>query len=202
MADYSSYAIAADIGAAYNDTSRLFTVGLLVSNIGYQFKTYTEGNHEDLPFNSQIGITKRLRHAPLRFSLTYNYLHQWDLSYKSILDNETNSLLQNEPEQEDWWMTTGENLLKHLVVGAEVFIGKNIYGALGYSFKKRNELGLEASAAGAGISLGLGVKVSHFKLSYGRTKYHAGGATNFISLNTNLDQFFTTKTTASSHAAN
>lgn len=193
MADYSSYAIAADAGLAYDDTAHLVTYAFLLSNIGYQVKTYTKGNQQNMPFDAQLGVTKRLRHAPLRLSITYRYLHKFDLSYTTL---EERTKLQAEQESQDWYIETGANLLRHLTVGAEILFGKKLYFAAGYNFKKSAELALEEGTGGAGLSLGAGVKVSKLRISYGRSKYHAAGATNYLTLNANIDDFLFTKRTA------
>lgn len=205
LADYSSFAIAADIGVAYKDTANHRTFGILVSNLGTQLKTYTKDNQEDLPFNAQLGVTQKLKHAPLRFSITYNYLHQWDVSYETILKKEEAKLItetDEEAEEEDWWMASGRNLLSHLVIGTEILLGENVYGAIGFDFKKQNELKMLEKSGGAGFSLGFGFKISNFRFSYGRTKYHAAGATNFISITTNFDDFTSSKQTVNNNVSN
>lgn len=193
MANYSSYALAVDAGLAYDDTAHLVTYAFLLSNMGYQIKTYTKDNQQNMPFDAQLGVTKRLRHAPLRMSVTYRYLQQFDLSYTQLKDK---SLVQTEEESKDWYMEAGTNLLRHLTVGAEILLGKKLYFAAGYNFKKSAELALEEGTGGAGLSLGLGVKISKLRISYGRSKYHAAGATNYLTLNANIDDFLTTKHTA------
>jgi hypothetical protein len=48
--------------------------------MGFQLKTYA-GEQEDLPFDLQIGITKKLANAPLGFSITAQHLHQFNTLY-------------------------------------------------------------------------------------------------------------------------
>lgn len=197
LADYSSYALAVDAGLAYDDTAHLVTYAFLLTNVGYQLKTYTRDNQQNMPFDAQIGVTKRLRHAPLRLSVTYRYLHKFDLSYSPL---QKESLVPAEDQSLDWYIDAGTNLLRHLTIGAEILLGKKLYFAAGYNFKKSAELALQESTGGAGLSLGLGVKVSKLRISYGRSKYHAAGATNYLTLNANLDDFLTTKHSANPHA--
>jgi len=200
LADYSSYAIALDAGAIYNDTARLLTVAVLMKNAGYQMKPYTTGNQQNMPFDAQIGVTKKLRHAPLRVSATYRYLHKWDLSYENTLSK--SSGLGNAEEKNDWWMDAGSNLLKHFVFGAEVFIGKHLYAAAAYNIKQYSELKLENKSGGAGLSLGFGITTQKFSICYGRNKYSIAGGTNFISLTTNFDKILATKRTKNTHEEN
>ena len=65
---YLSTAIAVDIGLLYTDSVRSFTAGLAAKNMGAQLKTFT-GTAEDLPFDLEMGITKRLSRAPFGFFL-------------------------------------------------------------------------------------------------------------------------------------
>jgi hypothetical protein len=74
LESYTSYGIATDIGASYNNEANLYTVGAVISNIGRQIKTYTEGNNESLPFNMQIAVSKRFKHNPFRFTVVANHL--------------------------------------------------------------------------------------------------------------------------------
>ena len=72
---YTSYGLAMDAGVSYNDSANLFSAGLVLKNIGTQFKGYysdESGQHiEQLPFNIQLGISKKFAHAPLRLSLIH-----------------------------------------------------------------------------------------------------------------------------------
>ena len=68
---YSSFAIGADVGAHFQTPDSTFQMGLVLANIGWQLKGFysAEGgsNHEMLPLNLQLGLTYRVKHAPLRF---------------------------------------------------------------------------------------------------------------------------------------
>ena len=55
---YTSSAIALDFGVLYSDSFHLFFASVLAKNMGFQLKTFA-GEGEDLPFDLQIGITKK-----------------------------------------------------------------------------------------------------------------------------------------------
>jgi len=65
---YTSYGIAMDAGVSYNDSANLFSAGLVLKNMGTQLKGYysDEGvqHFEPLPFDIQLGISKKFKHAP------------------------------------------------------------------------------------------------------------------------------------------
>lgn len=72
---YSDYAhntavgLGVDLGLTYNNAEKGFSAGLVGKNIGRQIKAYDE-QLAGLPWDIQLGVTKKLEHAPLRFSLT------------------------------------------------------------------------------------------------------------------------------------
>src|SRR4030095_2575332 len=87
-AQYNSSGLAFDVGLNYYDSSNLLQVGFVAKNMGVQLKTYG-GQAEDMPFDLQIGITKRLAKAPLQFSFTAHHLHQFNIAYfDSTFDND------------------------------------------------------------------------------------------------------------------
>ncbi len=70
LADFSSDAVALDLGAIYH--SSLFdnlSFGAGIFNLGRVRKAF-DGRKEDLPLTFQFGISKRLAHLPLLYSLT------------------------------------------------------------------------------------------------------------------------------------
>src|SRR5215218_10066525 len=86
---YASNAIAVDFGLLYTDSAKGFTAGIVAKNMGGQLKTYA-GEKEDLPFDLQMGITKRLEKAPFGFSLTAHHLHNFNTSYNDTIFNNDN----------------------------------------------------------------------------------------------------------------
>ena len=65
---YRSSGIAADAGVVYSDTSSLLQIALVLKNMGAQLTRYAGTSEQELPFDMQLGISKRLAHAPLQFS--------------------------------------------------------------------------------------------------------------------------------------
>src|ERR1043165_2257310 len=78
---FTSWGSAIDLGATYVRPAHGFAAAVVVKNIGRQWKPYIEGNPEKLPFEIQLGISKKPKHVPFRFSLVYEDLQQWDLTY-------------------------------------------------------------------------------------------------------------------------
>ena len=59
LSDYVSYGNALDLGGIYNNKRHFFSAGLVVKNIGKQWKAYTIG-HEPLPFEIELGLSKKI----------------------------------------------------------------------------------------------------------------------------------------------
>ncbi|MFC2104897.1 type IX secretion system protein PorQ, partial [Bacteroidota bacterium] len=84
---YTSLGLATDIGVIYNKPQSLFTAAFVIKNLGTQLKGYTD-EKESLPFNIQLGISQKLKHAPLLFSVTFDHLEKWDLTYEKPQDED------------------------------------------------------------------------------------------------------------------
>lgn len=179
--------MAMDVGIAYNNPNTRTTIGLVSKNMGMQITSYT-GIREKLPFEIQAGITQGLAHAPFRFNLTYQHLERWDLTYTKTGDNEFNST-GNEVEKSGFDVF-GDKLMRHLVFGVEFLLGDNFHIDLGYNYKRRQEMKVNAKPGMVGFSAGFGFRISKFHFAFGRASYHLVGGTNHFSLTTNLSEFY------------
>ncbi len=93
-----------------------------------QLTTYT-GYREKLPFELQAGITQGLAHAPFRFSIIYQNLERWDLTYET---NESNDFSSMGGEAEvGGFDVFGDKLMRHLVFGLEFLLGENFHSTWG-----------------------------------------------------------------------
>lgn len=188
--NYNSIGIATDIGLSYINTEHLFTAALVVKNIGFQIKKYyPEHPREPLPFEIQVGISKKLRHAPFRFSVLAQQLQEYDLMYKTERDNENSvDLLTGEPVKEDKLGDFADNLMRHMIFGVEFLPGRNFNFRLGYNYKRRVEMRLEETPAMVGFSWGFGIHIKKININYGRSTYHISRGTNHISVAVNLSE--------------
>lgn len=82
----------------------------MARNLGGQVKAY-EDDFERIPFDLQLGISKKLRGAPLRLSATMTRLNDWHGSF-----------------------------INHFVVGADILVTSRIYIAGGYNFRRADEM--------------------------------------------------------------
>ncbi len=170
LENYLSLGIALDIGASWESKDGMINAGLVIRNLGLQLKTYG-GTREKLPFEMVIGISARLKHAPLRFSLTARHLEKYNLLYDyNAGDEKSYSKLEE----------AAENIMRHLIFGAEIMPTENFFIASGFNYQRRKELEYEARSSTVGFSLGAGLKTSSIELMISRARYHlAGSTTNF-----------------------
>lgn len=188
---YSSLGLVFDAGLTYNGQSGLFTAGLVFKNVGAQITRYNPAeSREPMPFEVQLGITQRLKHAPFRFSVIGHHLNTPKLSYQTeaqLADNIDPST--GEEKEADKLGDFADNFMRHINFGIEFVPTKNFYLSVGYNYKRRQELKIKDKTALTGFSYGFGMKVKRLRISYGRATYHLSGATNHFSIVTNLSQY-------------
>ncbi|HBH49966.1 MAG TPA: hypothetical protein DDX98_15075 [Bacteroidales bacterium] len=191
LESYSSFGIAFDAGITYYNKEKLFTAALVIKNAGVQLTRYNASQpREPLPFEIQLGISKRLRHAPFRFSVTGHQLQKPNLLYETEQDKEERiDPITGEEKQEDKLGQFADNFMRHVIFGVEFIPSENFYINLGYNYKRRQELKIEDKVGMVGFSFGAGIKISKFRISYGRSTYHLAGASNHFSVMVNLSEF-------------
>jgi hypothetical protein len=182
---YKSSGIAVDFGLHYSDTAHGFTAGVLARNMGAQLKTYG-GEGEDLPFDLQIGLTKRLAKAPLGFSLTGQQLHRFNLKYNDTTFNNENEFSSN--------TSFGTKLLNHFVFAAHVYLGANLEATVGYNHLRRSDLTAGNAGNGlTGFSVGLQARFQKLQFSLARSTYQRNISWTQLGLTLKLDRFFGSK---------
>ena len=178
---YQSTAIASDLALAYTDVKKNFFMSLIAKNYGRQLSTYASAK-EELPFHLDFGMSKRLEHLPFRFSLGYKNIERWDLtnSYE-----ESSNVSETASEK-----GFGAKLFRHVDLGGELSIGKRIQLRMGYNPRRRQELKVNSYLGMVGFSWGVGIKLSHFTINYGRSTYHLHGSPNYFSFITDFSKFY------------
>ncbi len=179
--NYQSFGLAADLGVSLVSDDELTTLGLVVNNIGAQITTYYEGaDRESIPFDMQLGFSRRLPHAPVRLAATLHHLHDWNLG--EYLQNEDETAFVKTDEG------FGKQFLRHLILGVELLPSKNFTLRAGYNYQRRKELVYDGKASTVGFSWGLGFKVSRFHFNYGSARYHLSATSNHFSVSINLNE--------------
>ena len=181
LENYTSFGFAFDIGAAWHNPSNLFSAGFVIKNAGYQVTTYAGEPHQKLPFEIQAGASQRLAHAPFRFSLTLRHLEKFDLTYQYI-----DSVSTDDKSSSDFL----ENMMRHVILGAEIIPHKNLYFSAGYNYQRRRELQIKSNVSTVGFSWGFGIRTTLLDIEFGRATYHLAGSSNHVSLIVRTDKFY------------
>lgn len=186
---YTSIAIATDVGIHYQH--KLFGVGMTFKNIGTQLKSYYQEqdgsqHREALPFEIQLGMSKKFQHAPIRLSATLHHLHRWHIAdYHAHLSQKT-SIDGTVKEEKISWL---DMAFRHAIIGVEFLPTDHFYLSLGYHHRRHQEMGIEGYKSMAGFSFGGGIKLYKFQVGFGMTQYQAKNYAYQFSITTNLNEF-------------
>jgi hypothetical protein len=185
---YSSFGAAIDFAGNYYNEEKQFLATLLVKNAGYQFKGYTKKNHDPLPVDVQFGLSKKLKHAPFRFSVLIHDLNRWDLSYVDPNARPTIDALTGDtipvPKA-----SLIDKIGRHFTFQTEVLISKNLHFRAAFDLQKRQEMKLIERPGASGFSFGVGLYFKKFSFDYGFGIVSRAGYQHMISLTTNLQSW-------------
>jgi hypothetical protein len=134
---YRSNGLAIDAGVLFHDSVKLFSASLVVKNMGFQLKTYDGSSRDDLPFDLQIGFTKRLKSAPFSFSITAQRVHQFDIRYNDTTFNNENGFTNGSLKKVSF-----DKVLNHFVIATTIYLGERVEAMIGYNFLRRYELNI------------------------------------------------------------
>ena len=184
---YRSCGIAADASVLYNDSVHLFSASVLARNMGFQLKKYDETTADDLPFDLQVGITKRLLHAPFGFSITAHHVHQFDIRYNDTLFNNNNDLNPGDNDKKFVF----DKFFRHFVIATQIYIGDHLEVSLGYNHLRRQELNINETGNGLnGFSIEVGALFNKIQIRYARAYYQNNTAYDQLGLNLQLNKYF------------
>ncbi len=166
--EYTSIGLGVDLGLSYYNKEKQLSFGLVGKNLGRQVKAYDE-EYAEMPWEIQLGMSKRLTHAPIRFSLTAVNLNRWD--YKTI-----------DGDDQKFFST----FLNHFIVGVDFLPSDNLWIGLGYNAKIGSDMKLQQGNRMGGFSIGAGLNVKTFKISCSLAQYHPSATSFMVSLTTSL----------------
>ena len=156
LGDYNSIGFGVDLGLNYYDADREWSLGVVLKNLGGQLKAYHD-SFERMPFDIQMGVTKRLTGTPFRLHATLVDLNHLDYKF-----------------------------LNHFVVGADVLLTESFWIGGGYNFRRADEMKITSanggSSHGAGLSFGAGLNLERFKLNLAYGKYHVSSSSLVLSV--------------------
>jgi hypothetical protein len=188
---YTSVGNALDLGATYRN-KKDFVVSLLARNIGYVWKTYNGvEDPRDFPYDWQLGFSKKVEKAPFRIMVVYNQLLRWNLSHVSPIDTtgRTTSLSSETPRDSTSFQkfavafgTRADNFMRHVVLGTEIYLSRNLIVRVGYNYRRQREMTLTERRGINAFSFGATLRVKRFGFSYTFAKMAFPGNSNVIGL--------------------
>ncbi len=159
IADFTSSALAVDLGFLYQIPSENITLGASLTNLGRQVREYGS-TRESLPLDFTIGITKRPEHLPVMLNLNF---HQLNLQQDKFFDRFTS-----------------------FTFGAEFLLSESLRLRVGYNNDQHKDLKMGTTAGLAGFSFGGGLVLNEYLIDYAYNSYGQIGGLHRISLGMNF----------------
>lgn len=180
---YHSFALGADVGGHYRTPDSSLHVGLALRNIGWQMKAFyseEEGQHtEMLPLNLEMGISYRLKHAPIRFSLTIHNMQKWYLGTPGTGTESTSKVKDG-----------FDMAFRHTIWAIDIVPRSDkYYITLSYNHRRGAEMRLADARSLAGFAVGAGVNIYKFRLGFAVSQYSRSNLTYQVSLSTDINSF-------------
>ncbi|MHC1737964.1 MAG: type IX secretion system protein PorQ [Ignavibacteriaceae bacterium] len=159
ISEYSSSAVALDLGLQYAFPEENLSIGLSALNLGTQLSSYID-TKEDLPLDITLGATYKLRHLPLRLFLDFHRLN----------------------EKSDGFAER----FRYFTAGTEFNLSKVLTLRLGYENQKRKELKIDDFSGLAGFNIGVGVNIKSYLFNYAYSSLGEIGAIHRIGISTSF----------------
>ena len=181
LEQYSSFGAALDLGLLYINVDLDFHAALAIRNLGSQITTYA-GLNEPLPFEVALGLSQRLEHVPISWHVTFENLQQWPIARPNPA-RVTSDLGGNQTSENIGFLG---QVIRHTILGAEIFPEDGFNIRLGYNFRRAEELRIVDQRNFSGLSAGFSIKMNKMRFSYTHAKYTSAANSNFFGLQIDL----------------
>jgi hypothetical protein len=181
LEQYSSFGVAVDAGLLYINEDIEFQATLVVRNFGAQLTTYA-GQNEPLPFEVAFGMSQTLENVPIRWHLTFENLQKWPIGSPNPA-RATTDLEGNQTGEEIGFLG---QVLRHTIVGIELFPRGGFQLRIGYNFRRAEELRILDQRNFSGLSAGISIKLNKLRFSYTHAKYTSASNANFFGIQIDL----------------
>lgn len=181
LEQYNSLGVASDLGLLYINEDLDFHAALVVRNFGTQITTYA-GLNEPLPFEVDFGMSQTLENVPIRWHVTFENLQQWPIAVSNPA-RVTTDLSGNQTPEKIGFLG---KVIRHTILGAELFPEGGFNIRLGYNFRRAEELRIVDQRNFSGLSAGFSIKLNKMRFSYTHAKYTSAANSNFFGLQIDL----------------
>ena len=140
---------------------------LVGKKYGNQFKKYDGTDPEDLLFDLQAGLTKKLENSTFSFSFTAHLLHQFDFRYNEAGFNADNGFGNYSTNK-----FTVDKIYCHFVLATTIYMGDKAEVAGCYNYLRRKKMEIGKSGNGLnGFSIVVSLLLSILQARYARSHY-------------------------------
>ncbi len=181
LEQYNSLGVATDLGVLYINEDLDFNTALVIRNFGTQITTYA-GQNEPLPFEVDFGMSQRLENVPIRWHITLENLQEWPIAVSNPARVTTDLSGNQTPEKVGFL----GKVIRHTILGAELFPEGGFNIRLGYNFRRAEELRIVDQRNFSGLSAGFSIKLNKMRFSYTHAKYTSAANSNFFGLQIDL----------------
>lgn len=181
LEQYNSIGLATDLSVLYINEALDFNAVLIARNIGTQLTTYA-GLQEKLPFEVAFGMSQTLEHVPIRWHITLENLQEWPISRPNPA-RVTSDLNGNQTSENIGFLG---QVIRHTILGAELFPEKGFNIRLGYNFRRGEELRIVDQRNFSGMSAGFSIKLNKMRFSYTHARYTSAANSSFFGLQIDL----------------
>ncbi len=181
LEQYNSLGVAADLGLLYINKDIDFNAAIAIRNLGTQITTYA-GLNERLPFEVDFGMSQRLENVPIRWHVTFENLQSWPIA-RSNPARVVSDLGGSQTSEKVGFLG---QLIRHTIIGAELFPEGGFNIRLGYNFRRGEELRIIDQRNFSGLSAGISIKMNKMRFSYTHAKYTSAANSNFFGLQIDL----------------
>ena len=186
---YHAGAMAVDVGGMYLADNG-WILSLTARNIGTQLFNNFDTRHCPLPFSIDLGASRRLEHLPLTVMIWYDDIQKWNkLMETPIYIEQHTDPTTGELVSENGFIHFTRNLATHLVVGGELYLGKNIILRSAFNYGQRYAMNVPEDRTLVGFSAGVGVRIKMFEISYARSRDNITAAPNYLTVTMDLNKF-------------
>ena len=181
LEQFTSVGVATDLGFIYNYEDWDLNIAAVVRNLGTQITPYVD-TFEKLPLEVDAGISQIVPNVPIRWHLTFENLQLWNIAFENEARG-TTDLDGNTVGEEIGFL---DNVIRHTIVGVELFPKSGFNIRLGYNFRRSEELRIINQRSFAGISAGIGVKINKIRFNYAYARFNSVASSSLFGLNIDL----------------
>lgn len=181
LAEFSSLGGAIDLGAIYNYEEWDLNAALVIRNIGTQFTPFVD-TIEKLPLEIDAGISQIVPNVPIRWHLTFENLQLWNIAF----ENEARGTLDLEGNVTPEEIGILDNVIRHTIVGVELFPKGGFNLRFGYNFRRSEELRIINQRSFAGLSAGFGIKINKIRFNYAFARFNSAASSSFFGIGIDL----------------